>query len=128
MFIEEPESPIYALEGSDRAFKWVYSEVNKTIDLKYVLWRVLNKTTGQDHVMIQEAVDGTVTFNPNLAAEYRNRVEKKKQATLVVKGVTDEDSTVFSCLLMSTRGTPSDVESRIQLVVTGNYFVQMVNE
>ena len=123
MFIEEPESPIYALEGSDVAFKWVYSEVNKTIDLRYVLWRVLNKTTGQDHVMIQEGVDGTVTVNPNLAAEYRNRVEKKQQATLVVKGVTDEDSTVFSCLLMSTLGTPSDVTSRIQLVVTGNYFV-----
>ena len=128
MFTEEPESPIYALAGSDVAFKWVYSKVNKTIDLRFVLWRVLNKTTGRDHVMIQEAVDGTVTSNPNLAAEYRDRVEKKKQATLVVKRVTDEDSTVFSCLLMSTRGTPSNVESRIQLVVTGNYFVHFVNE
>lgn len=128
MFTEEPESPIYALEGSNVAFQWVYSEVNKTIDLRFVLWRVLNKTTGRDHVMIQEAVDGTVTINPNLAAEYRDRVEKKKPATLVVKGVTDEDSTVFSCLLMSTQGTPSNVESRIQLVVTGNYFVHFVNE
>ena len=121
MFLKEPESPIYAVEGNDVDIKWVYSEVNKTTDLRSIIWRVLNKTTGQDLVLIVETVDGIVTVNPNVAAKYRNRVAKKEQATLVIKKVTSEDSTGFSCRLRSTQGTPSDATSRIQLVVTGNY-------
>lgn len=121
MFLEEPNSRIYAVEGSDVHMRWVYSEVNKTTDLRSIIWRVQNKTTGQDHVLIVETVDGIVTVNPNVAAEYRNRVEKKEQATLVIKEVTSGDSTSFSCRLRSTQGILSDVTSRIQLVVIGNY-------
>ena len=121
MFLEEPKSHIYAVEGSDVKIKWVYSEVGKTTDLRSIIWTVQNKATGQGDVLIVETVDGTVTVNPNVAAEYRNRVEKKEQATLVIKEVTSEDSTSFSCRLRSTQGILYDVTSRIQLAVTGNY-------
>lgn len=121
MFLEEPKTPMYAVEGSDVDIKWLYSEVNKTTDLMAVIWSVNNKTSGNDHVLIVETVDGIVTVNPDVAAEYRNRVEKKEQATLVIKEVTSEDSTGFSCRLRSTQGASFDETSRIQLVVIGNY-------
>lgn len=121
MFLKEPKSPIYAVEGHDVDIKWVYSEVNKTTDLKSIIWMVQNKTTAQDVVLIVETVDGIVTVNPDIAANYRDRVEKKEQATLVIKKVTSGDSTSFSCWLRSTQGILSDATSRIHLVVTGNY-------
>ena len=121
MFLKEPKSPIYAVEGDDVDIKWVYSEENKTTDLRSIIWMVQNKTTAQDIVLIVERVDGTVTVNPDIPAEYRNRVEKKDLATLVIKEVTSGDSTSFSCRLRSTQGILSDATSRIQLIVTGNY-------
>lgn len=113
-------TPFYTVEGSDVNIKWVYSDVNKTTDLSSIIWTVQNKTTGQEHVLIVEKVDGTVTVNPNIEAEYRNRVEKIDQATLVIKNVTIGDSTGFSCRLRSTQGIPYDATSTIQLVVKGN--------
>jgi len=121
MFLEEPKSRIYAVEGSDVDIRWVYSEINKTTDLRSIIWRVQSKTTGRERVLIMETVDGVVTVNPNIPAEYRNRVEKKEQATLVIKEVTSGDSTRFTCWLTSTQGFIYNVRSRIQLVVIGKY-------
>ena len=121
MFLKEPKSPIYAVEGNDVDIEWFYSEVNKTTDLMAIIWRVQNKTTGNDLVLIVETVGGTPTVNPNIPAEYRNRVEIKDQATLVIKEVTSGDSTDFSCRLRSSQAAPLDAISRIQLVVIGNY-------
>ena len=121
MFLKEPERRMYAVEGSDVEIKWLYSEVNKTTDLMAVIWSIYNKTSRREIVLIVETVDGTVTVNPNTAAEYRNRVGKKEQATLVIKEVTSGDSRGFACRLRSTQGGLFDVTSRIQLEVIGNY-------
>lgn len=118
-FIQEPEERIYSLKGSDVAFKWVYAKINETVELKSIIWSVENKTDGKEYALIVERFNGTVTVNPQIPKAYLNRVVKTGQATLLVKGVTYEDTTTFSCLLRTKRGPLFDTRSRIQLVVTG---------
>lgn len=100
-------------------FKWVYAEKHKTVELNSIIWSVKNQNDKKEYALIVELSNGIVIVNPQIPKAYLNRVEKRDQATLVVKEVTIEDSTTFSCLLRSTRGSSFDTTSRIQLVVTG---------
>ena len=118
-FIRVPPTPIYALRGNDVIFKWVYAEKHKTVELNSIIWSVKNQNDKKEYALIVELSNGTVIVNPHIPKAYLNRVEKRDQATLVVKKVTFEDSTTFSCLLRSTRGSSFDTTSRIQLLVTG---------
>ena len=119
MFIQEPPTTIYVMKGNDVVFKWVYAEKSKTVGLNSIIWSVKNPNDKKEYALIVEFSNGTVIVNPQIPKAYLNRVEKKDQATLVVKEVTFEDSTTFSCLLRSAWGSFFDTKSRIQLIVTG---------
>ena len=107
------------MKGTDAFFEWAYSEAIKT-DLRSIIWTVKNKTNpGISYVLVLETLDGTVKYNSEMPAAYLNRVEKMKQATLVIKNITFDDSTTFSCVLKSKGGSAFDKEGPVQLVVTG---------
>lgn len=113
------------MEGNDAIFKWLYAEKNKDIELNSIIWSVENTTDGKEYALIVELANGTVSVSSKIPKAYLNRVEKMDQATLVVKDVKFGDSTTFSCLLRSTRGSSFDTKSRIQLVVTGTFPVNI---
>lgn len=119
--MQEPPKTVYFMRGSDATFEWVYAVNNIEAELNSIIWNVENTTDRKEYALIVELANHTVTVNPQIPKAYLNRVEKKGQATLVVKNVTFGDSTTFSCLLRSTMGSPCDRKSRIQLVVTGTF-------
>lgn len=66
-------------------------------------------------------VNGSVHRGFSFPPAYDGRVEKKGQATLVVKNVQFEDSTKYVCFLDGKAPTP-DAESTVNLIVTGKLF------
>ena len=119
-FTEEPKSPIFFKEGDNAFFKWRYSVANKTTELDSIVWRARNKTDGKSYALIVETANGEVTVNPNIPSAYRGRVDKIGQATLVIKRITLDDSTSFTCTLISKTGPGNDKGSDpVELIVTG---------
>lgn len=90
----------------------------KPTDLQYIIWRAYNITTGQYNPLIYELSDGTVGTHQDIPAAYVKRVEKKGQATLVIKNVNFKDSTNFRCVLQQ-KVTAALTRSTVKLVVIG---------
>lgn len=103
--------------GSDAVMVWDYSVKNKTAELDDIVWSAFSRTLSRDWKLLQELNDGTLRYNTNMPPEYQDRVFKKDNATLVLKNLTLNDTTTFSCKITGKDGT-SD-ENMIQLVVTG---------
>ena len=112
---------MYLREGSDAVFAWNY---NKTDSLFRVMYEVRNKATGKTQVLRAEDENGIEMLDPRIPPPaYAGRLEKRGKATLVVKGITFEDSTVFWCVLIGKPGFPRDSVSIVYLVVTGDLYV-----
>ena len=106
--------------GSDAIFEWTYPKAILSTDLSSVKWTVENKTDRQEYGLLLDNLDGTVTVVPTIPLLYKNRVIKTKQATLVIKSITFDDSTRFKCTLYSKTDPSLNKESRpVELIVTG---------
>ena len=106
------------MKGSDAVFEWNYSVNNKAADLKFIRWSVYNKTEKAYYPLAVEYPNGSVLFNPNIPPAYIGRVEKKGRATLVIRKISFEDSTVFKCTLVG-KNRITDKWNVVHLVVTG---------
>jgi len=111
---------MYLREGSDAVFAWNY---DKTDSLFRVMYEVKNKATGKYQVLRAEDENGIEMPDPRIPPPaYAGRLEKRGKATLVVKGITFEDSTVFWCTLIGKPGF-RDSGSMVNLVVTGDLYI-----
>ena len=80
-------------------------------------------TTRTFYPLIYEEENFDVEVSSSIPPAYVGRVEKKGEATLVIKSVNFEDSTTYRCLLRAkdTRFNQSDV----QLYVTGMTYMYL---
>ena len=119
VFTKKPPSTVYVKKGSNAVLKWEYNVDRNPAELKFITWKVLVKALRKYKEMIVED-DGIVSPHPGLPAAYVHRVEKKRQATLIVKNVTFEDSTKFQCVLTLYGGVTK--KGTVELIVTGTLF------
>ena len=108
------------MEGSIATMKWDYQVDNREAELKYIIWRVQNKTTSDIYTLLFEDNKGNVNISTQIPQMYVGRVEKIGRATLVIKNLTYEDATTYICSLDQKVG--QDPDSPVELVVTGISF------
>ena len=122
-FTREPAKKVYFLKGSDASFQWNYTVEDRAAEFQFIIWKAQNVTTRTFYPLINEKENFDVAVSSRIPLAYVGRVEKKGEATLVIKSVNFEDSTTYRCLLQAkdTRSNQSDV----QLHVTGMTYICM---
>ena len=105
------------MKGSTATMKWDYKVDDREVKLKYIIWRVRNKTDYNFYPLLFEDNKGNVNISTKIPQVYVGRVEKIGRATLVIKNLTYEDTTRYTCILDQKVG--HDVYSPVELVVTG---------
>ena len=118
-FTEKPNSTLYFMKGSIATIKWDY-KVDRTAELNYIVWRVKILADARIYPLLFEDNKGRVNISTRIPQMYVGRVEKTGRATLVIKGLTYEDTTRYVCTLDPRVGY--DVESTVDLFVTGTGF------
>lgn len=116
VFIKKPSSTEYVLRGNDLILKWEFYTDKKPADFKFATWDVYMEGVGWRE-MIGEDTDGTVFIHNQRPLLYTGRVEKRDQATLIVKNMTFEDSTEFRCVLTALDG--GRTEGVVKVIVAG---------
>lgn len=112
------------MKGSIATMKWDYQVGDREAELKYIIWRVRNKTTSVIYPLLFEDNKGNVNISTQIPQMYVGRVEKTGRATLVIKNLTYEDATRYICFLDQKIG--QDLDSHVELVVTGTSFLFVV--
>ncbi|XP_068733715.1 roundabout homolog 1-like [Montipora capricornis] len=117
MFTQIPNPSVYFMNGSNAVVEWKYSVDNRMADFQYIVWGV--QVGGQRTPVMIENATGHLTYT----AAYAGRVEKRGQATLVLKDVTFKDSGIYlTCSLIHTSRRQSD--SSTGLTITGQASLQ----
>ncbi|XP_068733700.1 roundabout homolog 2-like [Montipora capricornis] len=114
-FSKEPGATVYQEEGHDVEFVW---DFERTEELFSVNWFVVNKTTTDRVTLWIEDENGTQRGPSTPPLAYAHRLERKGRGTLIVKNVTQEDSTSFQCRL-DGKDPGVQTGSSTRLVVTG---------
>ncbi|KAJ7380978.1 otolith morphogenesis [Desmophyllum pertusum] len=124
-FTQEPGAKLYVQEGSNAVLKWDYKEDNRTAELMLIIWSVYNKTEKKQVPLIVEYKNGNVQYTNDTLSAYGSRLKKEGRATLVIKDITVEDSTVYRCILLGETGV-TVVVSVVELIVTGKALVYKI--
>ena len=111
---------MYFMKGRNATLKWDYKVDNWEAELKYIIWRVRNKTTSIFYPLLFEGKTGNATISKNIPQLYVGRVKKIGRATLVIGNLTYEDTTRYTCTLNKISG--QDPSSSVELVITGTGF------
>lgn len=114
-FTQKPKRTVYFVEGTDAVFEWKYSVDSKATEFAYVIWKVVLGSL--EITLLFENENGDIETGPQIPAAYGGRVEKKGQASLVIKNVTFKDSVSFQCILQHKSGAQND--DSVKLIVTG---------
>ena len=88
---------------------------NKATEFDLVIWRVIIGVDIKPLIFENEA--GVVTVSTRIPPEYKRRVEKTRQATLLIRNVTFNDSRLFRCVLSHKSG--DEIGDTVRLIVTG---------
>ena len=116
VFKKKPSSPEYVLRGNDLILKWEYYIDKKPADFNFATWDVYVEGVGW-RKMIGEETNGTVFIHNERPPLLSGRVEKRDQATLIVKNVTFEDSSEYRCVLTALDlGRTEDV---VKVIIAG---------
>ena len=118
-FTEKPNSTLYFMKGSIATMKWDY-KVDRAAGLNYIVWRVQILADNRIYPLLFEDNKGRVKISTRIPQMYVGRVEKTGRATLVIKGLTYEDTTRYMCAL--DPGVGYEVRSTVDLFVTGTGF------
>lgn len=121
VFTKEPLSTVFVMRGSDLYLKWEYYNETKPTELSFISWEVFVPGVSWKK-MIEENHDGRLLIHSDLPALYSGRVEKKNQATLVIKNVTFEDFSKYRCILNPFQGDVTE-SSAVNAIVTGMQFI-----
>lgn len=116
MFVKEPRNTIYVKRGNDLYLKWEYYNETKPNELSFITWEVSVPGVGWTKMM-EENYDGTLITHSDLPALYSGRVEKRDQATLIIKNMTFKDYSEYQCILTPSQGL--DTKSAVNVIVTG---------
>ena len=119
-FTVQPGSTKYFMKGSNATLIWDYKVDNWEAELRYIIWRVRNKTSTIIYPLLYEDNKGNVTISRNIPQIYVGRVRKIGRATLVIENLTYEDTTRYICFLDKISG--EDPSSSVELVITGTGF------
>ena len=116
VFKKKPSSTEYVLRGNDLILKWEYYIDKKPADFNFATWEVYVRGVGW-RKMIGEETNGTVFIHNERPPLLSGRVEKRDQATLIVKNMTFEDSSEYRCVLTALDlGTTENV---VKVIVAG---------
>lgn len=107
------------MKGSIATMKWDY-KVDRAAGLNYIVWRVQILADNRIYPLLVEDNKGRVKISTRIPQMYVGRVEKTGRATLVIKGLTYEDTTRYMCALDPRVGY--EVRSTVDLFVTGTGF------
>ena len=121
LFTEEPRSPVLVKRGSDLYLIWEYYNETKPTELSFISWEVFVPGVSWKK-MIEENHDGRLIIHSDLPALYSGRVEKRNQATLVIKNMTFEDFSKYRCILNPFQGDVTE-SSAVNVIVTGTQFI-----
>ena len=117
VFTKEPSNTVYVLRGNNLTLKWEFYIDNKPpADFKFATWDVFVEGVGW-RKMIGEDTDGSVFIHNERPPLYSGRVEKRDQATLIVKNMTFEDSSEYRCVLTALDG--GRTEGVVKVIVAG---------
>ena len=94
-FTEKPSATLYFMKGSTATMKWDYEVDDREVELKYIIWRVRNKTDYNFYPLLFEDNKGNVNISTKIPQVYVGRVEKIGRATLVIKNLSYEDTTRY---------------------------------
>lgn len=114
-FSKTPSATVYQEQGYDVELVW---DFERTEELVSVNWFVFNRTTGDAVPLWLEDRNGTYGGQITPPPAYAHRLKRKGRGTLIVKNVTQEDSTSFECRLNSNDFL-NQADSSVRLVVTG---------
>ena len=117
-FTEEPPDPSYAKKESNAKLAWDYSVDNPQANLEGILYSV-HLPGGSFTNMLGKLYNGTVLTFPTIPSAYKGRVKIEGRASLVIENVTLQDNNFFKCTLVAKIGAGQDVNSVVQLIVTG---------
>ena len=117
-FTLEPPNPSYARNGTNAILVWDYS-VDNPAHLDGIIYSVLVGTSFTNMLGLQS--DGTVVNFLSTPNKYKGRVRIEGRASLVIENITSQDNTSFMCTLVAKPGAGRDVQSQVQLIVTGLY-------
>ena len=117
VYTKEPSNTVYVLRGNNLTLKWEFYIDNKPpADFKFATWDVFVEGVGW-RKMIGQDTDGTVFIHNERPPLYSGRVEKRDQATLIIKNMTSEDSSRYRCVLTALNGLRT--EGVVEVIVTG---------
>ena len=116
VFKKKPPSTEYVLRGNDLILKWEYYIDKKPADFNFATWEVYVRGVGW-RKMIGEETNGTVFIHNERPPLLSGRVEKRDQATLIVKNMTYEDSSEYRCVL--TALDLGRTENVVKVIVAG---------
>ncbi|XP_068686083.1 opioid-binding protein/cell adhesion molecule-like isoform X1 [Montipora foliosa] len=112
IFSQQPNLLVYFMGGSDAVLEWKYLVDNRTAEFQYISWDV--EKGGHSTPMVIENATGYLTYT----AAYAGRVQKRSQATLVLRNVDIKNSSIMlKCFLIHTSGRQN--VSTVKLIVTG---------
>lgn len=121
-FTRTPDDPTYVTKGHDATLVWEYSVDDRQKELKGISWSVTDKVTGAPIFLIIETTSGNRSNGDSIPEAYKGRVSIEKQATLVIRNVTLDDSATFGCSLLPKGGSGAiGTQNVIRLIVRGMF-------
>ena len=116
MFTKQPPKTVYVFRGYDSSLEWKFYNDTIPAEFSFVTWEVYVAGLGWKKLK-QENNQGLLIDHSEQPVQFRNRLEKRGQATLVIKNMTFEDSSRYRCILTTFGGTRT--ESDVEVVVIG---------
>ena len=109
---------VYVVRGDDFVLQWEYNNDTKPAEFSFITWEVFMKVVGWRKLK-QENRDGLLIDHPEQPLQFKNRLEKRSQATLVIENATFEDSSLkYRCILTAADSTRT-VSPVVNVIVTG---------
>lgn len=116
MFTQAPNSTVYFMEGKEGVLEWKYSLGDSESELNIISWSV--EEGSESHILWYENATFFLAQGDTVPAKYIGRVNKTKQATLVIKNINFNDSGVtFRCTIF--RKSLSPLDEGVKVIVIG---------
>ncbi|XP_068733699.1 uncharacterized protein [Montipora capricornis] len=116
MFTQTPNSTVYFMEGKDGVLDWKYSLGDKAAEFEFITWSVIKGV--KSSLLLFENATGFLAPGSNVPAEYIGRVNKTKQATLVIKNITFNDNDIILQCSISLKFSPG-LDDDVKILVIG---------
>lgn len=109
---------VYVLKGNNLFLKWEYNDGTKPAEFSFITWEVFRKGLGWKKLK-EENRDGLLIDHPEQPLQFKNRLKKRDQATLILENTTFEDSSLtYRCILTAVDSLRTE-SAFVNVIVTG---------